>query len=269
MIPNALRLYFRYVGLSVRAQMQYRASFIMLTLGQVMLTCIEFIGIWTLFKRFGSLKGWRLSEVALFYGMISIAFAIAEGVARGFDTFPNMVKSGDFDRLLLRPRSTAFQVAAQELQMPRIGRFLQAAVVLAWAAATLGVQWTMWRVGLLVFAVAGGVCLFYVLFVLSAITAFWTTETLEIFATVTYGGNETGQYPLSIYWPNFRKFFTFVVPLACVAYFPALAVLGRTDEAIGSPLWFQCSAPAVGVAFMAVMLWLWRVGVKHYQSTGS
>src|SRR5262245_11977613 len=110
-MTNALHLYLRYLGISVRSQMEYRASFVMMTLGQFALTGIEFLGIWALFDRFKSLRGWSLAEVALLYGMVNLAFALGEGIARGFDTFPNLVKTGDFDRLLLRPRSTALQVA--------------------------------------------------------------------------------------------------------------------------------------------------------------
>jgi ABC-2 type transport system permease protein len=266
---HAARLYLRYVGVSVRSQMQYRASFVMLALGQLLVTGMEIVGIWALFARFKALGGWRLEEVALFYGLVHVAFAIAEGVGRGFDIFPGMVKSGEFDRLLLRPRSTAFQVAARELQLMRVGRLAQGLAVLVWAAVALEVQWSVARVGLLVFAILGGVCLFGGLFVFSAVLAFWTTETLEIFNTVTYGGTETAQYPLSIYKGWFRRFFTFVVPLACVSYFPALAILGRDDPAAGSPVWFRWTAPLVGIAFLAASLLVWRVGVRHYRSTGS
>ena len=266
---NALRLYVRYLGISVRSQMQYRASFLMLAGAQVAIMCAEFVGIWALFQRFGSLRGWCLAEIALFYGLINVAFAIAEGAGRGFDAFSGMVKSGEFDRVLLRPRSAALQIAGQELQLMHVGRFAQAMVVLVWAASVLGVDWTVPRVGLVVFSIAGGACLFYGLFVLQATLAFWTTETLEIMNTVTYGGTETGQYPLSIYRPWFRKFFTFVVPLACVSYFPALAILGRDDHLVGSPVWFRWSAPLVGVLFLVVSLEAWKLGVRHYRSTGS
>ncbi len=122
---DSFRLYFRYIGISIRGQMQYRASFVMLSAGHFFVTGIEFLGIWAMFDRFGSLRGWSLAEVAMFYGMINVAFACADGFARGFDIFPQMVKSGDFDRLLLRPRSTALQVAAQELQLMRVGRLMQ------------------------------------------------------------------------------------------------------------------------------------------------
>ena len=35
--------------------------------------------------------------------------------------------------------------------------------------------------------------------------------------------------------------------LACVTYFPVLVVLDREDTALGSPVWFRCSPPAIGV----------------------
>jgi ABC-2 type transport system permease protein len=264
-----LRLYFRYLGLSIRAQMEYRASFVMLAFGHFLATGIEVLGIWALFARFKSLAGWRLEEVALFYGLIGVAFAIAETVGRGFDVFDRMVKAGDFDRLMLRPRSTVLQVAAQELSLMRAGRFTQALIVLLWAANALNVQWSLARIGLALFAVLGGACLFYGLFVLQATLCFWTTESLELMNTVTYGGTETGQYPLSIYRPWFRKFFTYVVPLACISYFPVLAILGRDDPVVGSPEWFRWSAPLIGVLFLAACLQVWKVGVRHYRSTGS
>ena len=48
------------------------------------------------------------------------------------------------------------------------------------------------------------------------------------------------QYPLSIYQRYFRRFFTFVVPLGCVAYFPVVALMGAADP-LGSTRWLQCS----------------------------
>ena len=266
---DAIRLYFRYAGISVRGQMQYRASFLMQALGHFLTTCIEILGIWVLFDRFGSLRDWQLAEVALFYGLINVAFALSECFGRGFDTFANMVKSGDFDRLLLRPRSAALQVAAREIQLFRVGRFAQGLIVLIWSAAALNVHWTLARVALTVFAVVGGACMFVGLFVLQATLAFWTTETLEMMNTVTYGGGETGQYPIAIYRPWFRKFFTFVVPLACISYFPALAILDRTDRVDASGAWFHWWAPLIGVLFLAVSFQIWRFGVRHYRSTGS
>lgn len=265
---DSVRLYARYLGISLRAQMQYRASFLTAVATRFLQTAVEFLAVLALFDRFGALRGWALAEVALLYGMINVAFAIAEGFGRGFDTFDRMVKTGEFDRILLRPRPTALQVAGVELQLLRLGRLLQGLLVLSWASLALDIAWTLPHIALLFVAVAGGACLFVGLFILQATLAFWTTETLEIANTVTYGGVETAQYPLAIYRPWFRTIFIYLVPLGAVSYFPAMAILGKADP-LGSSTLFQWLAPLIGVAFLLAALRVWHVGVRHYRSTGS
>jgi len=159
-------------------------------------------------------------------------------------------------------------LAGQELTLRRVGRFSQGLLVLLWAAFALELHWSAGKVLVLLAALLGGACLFYGLLVLQATLAFWTTETLEIMNTVTYGGVETAQYPLVVYREWFRRFFTFVVPLACISYYPALAILGRADP-LGSPAALHWLAPLVGALFLAACLQVWRVGVRHYRSTGS
>lgn len=265
---DTIRLYFRYVSISLRSQMQYRASFIMFSLGHFAATFVEIFAIWAMFDRFSSLREWRLAEVAMFYGLINMSFAIAEAVGRGFDIFPRLVKSGDFDRLLLRPRSTTLQVAAMEFQLFRIGRLSQGLVVLIWAYITLNLSFRPGYLILVVLTILGGACLFYGLFILQATLSFWSTETLELMNTVTYGGTETSQYPLAIYRKWFRRFFTYIVPLGCVNYFPTLAIINKADP-LGSPVWFQWLSPVIGILFMTATLQAWKIGVKHYRSTGS
>jgi len=115
-------------------------------------------------------------------------------------------------------------------------------------------------------AIAGGVCFFYGLLILQAVASFWTTESLEVFNLFTYGGTMAAQYPMSIYKPWFRRFFTYVIPLASVNYVPAQAILGRAD---GPALLLAWLSPLVGLAFFLVCLQAWGFGVRHYTSTGS
>ena len=265
---NAIRLYFRYIGVSIRGQMQYRISFLIHSLSHFLVTGIEFLGLAALFQRFGKIAGWTLPEVGLFYAMIGIAFAFAEAVPRGFDILGRLIRNGDFDRLLLRPRLVAFQVLAQELQLMRIGRLTQAVLILLWSAHALDITWTMPRLILLAWAMAGGVCLFSGLFILEATMCFWTIESIEIVNCFTYGGVEAGQFPMSIYNRWFRQVFTFIIPLATINYFPAHAILGRSDP-LGSTALVQWLSPLAGVVFLVVSLQVWRIGVRHYASTGS
>jgi ABC-2 type transport system permease protein len=136
-------------------------------------------------------------------------------------------------------------------------------IVLVWSASSLGIDWTATRVALVVWSVAGGACLFSGLFILGAAVCFWTIESIEIMNCLTYGGVETAQFPLSIYRPWFRSFFTFVVPLATINYFPAQGILldGR-----GLLPWIS---PLAGILFLIACLQVWRFGVRHYASTGS
>ena len=126
----------------------------------------------------------------------------------------------------------------------------------------------MLRIAALLAAIASGACLFFGIIVLQATLAFFTIETLELMNVFTYGGVEAAQYPLAIYRPWFRRFFTFVVPIACVAYYPLLIVTERTAS-VGVPLLLAGLAPLAGPCFLFVALRVWRVGVRHYQSTGS
>ncbi len=266
---DALHLYWRYLMISMRAQLQYRAAFLLAALGQFLVTGTEFLGIWVLFERFGHLATWRFVDVALFYGVVNSTFACADALSTGFDLFgSNYVKTGDFDRLLLRPRSTVLQLAGHELALRRIGRLAQGLLIFGWAAAALDIHWWLGNISLLLFTVTSGICFFFGLIMIQATLAFWTTETLEIMNILTYGGVEAAQYPMSIYHVAFRRFFTFVIPLACISYFPLVGVLGREDP-LGSSLWFQYLSPMFGLGFFVVALLLWKLGVRHYTSTGS
>lgn len=267
---NNWQLYWRYILTSIKAQLQYRASFILSTLGQLTATSVEIAAIWALFSRFGNLDNWNLAQVCLFYGTVNIAFAFADALSPGFDFFgPEYIRTGQFDRLLVRPRSVIVQLLGHELALRRVGRLIQGTAVFVWACVQLQLEWHGVTVYLFVFAIVGGTCLFLGLMVFQATLAFWTVESLEIMNTLTYGGAETAQYPLDIYAEWFRKFFTFIVPLACVTYLPVVGMLNVPDP-LGSPYWLQLISPVAGVLFLCLALLVFQhVGVRHYTSTGN
>lgn len=262
---KSFHLYWLLVATSFRSQLQHRASFIMLTLSHFISTFAEIFGIWILFDRFKMIQGWVFPELALIYGIMQMGFAASESLARGFDTFSLIVKNGDFDRLLLRPLGTLFQVATRDVQLMRLGRFCQGLVILIWSFFQLQISFFSLNTLIILLAVIGTTSLFYGLFVLQATLSFWTVETLEIMNITTYGGVEAGQYPITIYPWTFRLFFTFIVPLACVAYYPIAVMLKHEDL----PFWMGAVAPLFGLLFLFVTCQLWKVGVHHYHSTGN
>jgi len=260
-----IKIYFRLIAIAFRSQMQHRASFLMLASAHFISTFMDIIGIWVLFDRFKIIQGWAFEELALIYGVMNMGFATAESLARGFDTFSQIVKNGDFDRILLRPMGTLLQIASREVHFMRIGRFLQGLFVLLWSCKQLGIPLYSPNFITILFAYIGTACLFYGLFILQATLSFWTTETLELMYIVTYGGLESGQYPMSIYNPFFKGFFTFIIPLACVAYYPIAALLHHETFS----MWVGAVAPLAGIIFLYLSCQLWNLGVRRYQSTGS
>jgi ABC-2 type transport system permease protein len=261
-------LYRRLIGARIRAQMQYRVSFLLMTLVSMVVTGSDLLAILILFNYFGELAGWRAGEVALLYGLAMVAFGLSEMVAAGFDVFPRAIQQGEFDRVLLRPVGIFVQVLAADFQLRRLGRTAQGGLALALAMAWTPIVWTPLKVLYLLVVLVSGFVMFSSLLVLGAVLCFWTVQSIEIINTVTYGGTEMASYPLPIYHELLQRFFTFVVPLAFVSYFPALYLLDR-PELQRLPSWLPGATP-VAAAMLALMAWMaWRVGVRHYQGTGS
>ena len=72
--PNGAGLYLRYVSAQVRAQLQYPGAFALQMIGTLLITTVEFVGVWALVHRFGNIRGWELPEVAILYGWSCSAF---------------------------------------------------------------------------------------------------------------------------------------------------------------------------------------------------
>jgi ABC-2 type transport system permease protein len=261
-----VRLYGQMIAISIRSQLQYPASFMMMVVGHLLVTGIEFLGVVLLFARFGGLQGWSLREVALFYGLINVAWAFTEAFARGFDLMGNLVAQGTFDRVLVRPRGTILQVLGQDFQIMRLGRLMQGCSVLFWGASY--VEWTPATLLLLCWAALAAVALFTGILLLQATLCFWTVQSLEVFNAFTYGGVYAAQYPISIYHRWFRDLLTYGIPLACVSYYPIATILGKT-VAGGYSIWAGWLAPLAGPLFFFLAVQVWRRGVRHYRGAGS
>src|ERR1700744_6448667 len=152
---NALALYGRYVSASLRAQAQYPTATLMLIAGHCAATSIEILGIYALFHRFGMVGGWSFGEAALFYALVNITFSIADLLTRGLEVFgPEFVRTGTFDRVLLRPRAAALQLAGYQVRLTRFGRMIQGIAVLVIASRLVPIQWDAATVALTVWAIA-------------------------------------------------------------------------------------------------------------------
>lgn len=257
------KMYAKFFSIHLRSVMQYKMSFLLITLGQFLSAFSFFLGMFFLFQRFRALEGFSFEEVLLCYAIVMMGFALGECFARGFDTFSVQISNGEFDRMMLRPRSPIWQVLCSRIEFTRIGKVFQALIVFCYAIPTSGMDWTFLRIITLFLMILGGMALFSGLFLLYAALCFFTTEGLEVINIFTNGGCEFGSYPMYIYGKKILAFFTFVIPLACVQYYPLLYLLGRSDN-----LLFVLS-PLASFIFLIPCYLIWRIGLRHYKSTGS
>lgn len=262
-------LYFRLIAARIKAQMQYKVSFWFELFSFALLTGIEFLPIALLLARFPSILGWQIAEIALLYGLTSIAFGLAEMIGRGFDApFELMMQRGTFDGVMIRPLGSFFQILASEFQLRRLGRVLQGLFALAYAFSNLAIVWSGTKLLLLPLTLVAGTTIYMGLFVMSATLCFWTVKMPEVVNIFTFGGDYLVSYPLGIYNRLVRTIFLAIIPVAFVNYPTALFLLGRSDPYGLSPR-LAWAAPLVAAIFFSVALLIWRFGVSKYQSTGT
>ena len=185
------------------------------------------------------------------------------GLRPGFDTFPTMLANGEFDRILVRPRNEIFQVLASKVEFTRVGRVLQAVVMFVYGISASQVEWDFLKALTVVFMLLGGSLVFTGIFLIYAAVSFFTLEGLEFMNVLTDGAREYGKYPVSVYGKRVLQFTTFVVPYALIQYYPLLYLLGRSEN----PLYIFL--PLIAGVFLLPCWLLWRLGVRHYKSTGS
>jgi len=243
--------------------LQYKTSFFLTALGQFFISFNVFLGIYFMFQRFHSVKGFTYSEVLLCYSIILLEFSVAEMIARGFDTFSGMVRTGSFDQVLVRPQNEILQVLGSKFELTRIGRMLQAVVMFLYAVGHCDVQWQFAKVMTVFFMILGGTAVFSGLFLIYASLCFFTLDGLEFMNVFTDGAKEFGKYPIGIYGKKMLIFTTFIIPYSLVQYYPLLFLTDRTDN-----LW-NMFLPLCAIIFLVPCYLFWKFGVRHYKSSGS
>lgn len=258
-----IRLYGRYISILLRSAMQYKASFLLGAAGQFFISFNELLGLFFLFDRFSMIKGYTYHEALLCYGIMLLGFSIAQCQARGFESFHYLVRSGEFDRMMVRPRSAVLQVLGSRFETNRFFRILLALAMFFYGAAHCPVIWTIDKKAVVIFMVFGVVLLYTGLFLLGASISFFTIEDGGFLNVLIYGGNTHGKYPVDIYGKRMLKICTYVIPYALVQYYPLQYLLGRTRH------WEYAWYPFGAVVFILVCYTVWRFGMRHYQSAGS
>ncbi|MFZ2502886.1 MAG: ABC transporter permease [Nocardioides sp.] len=258
--------YARIAAMWVRSSLAYPVSFWTMAVSSLLMSGLDFVGIWLMFHTIDNLGGFGLREIALLYGASGIGIGVADLLIGSVESIGQHVRTGTLDTMMVRPVPLLVQVCADKFALRRLGRITQVSAVAVWGAGA--VDWDLGKVLIALMMVVSSSVIFFALFCGISCLQFWTHDASEAANAFTYGGNTMTQYPLTIYPVEVVKSLTFVLPIAFVNWYPCLALLERPDP-FGFPEWFAWLPPVVALILAALAALAWRTGIRHYTSTGS
>ncbi|GAA3565987.1 ABC transporter permease [Kribbella ginsengisoli] len=260
--------YWMLVTMWIRSSMVYPMSFLLNLVSTALITVGDFAAVLLMFSHIESFGGFSLAEMALLYGTTSAALGLADLLTGSIERVGQRIRTGELDVWLVRPAPAFIQAIADNFALRRLGRPLQATIILVLALTHLPLDWTVAKGIVLAVSILTGTIIFACIFVLGAAFQFISIDSAELANSFTYGGQQLTQYPLSIFGKNIVRAVTFVLPLAFVNYYPVLYVLGKPAP-LGLPSWIGLLAPLVAVVMITVASLAWRGGLRRYRSTGS
>ncbi len=265
---NTIRLYLRSMGILLKSQLQYPLSFLLQTLAQLVMEGGEMLAVILLVDRFDHLNQWTAGDLYFFFGLMSVTFYLTECFGRGITgNFPSMVRTGQLDTLLVRPRGILTQVMCSAVDPRRITCIAVGVASLVLGSRLSGIRWTLPHILLLAESMFCGFWLILGLFLIEAILCIHSVKSVEIANALTYGGRSACQYPVDAFPRPLRMLFTVVAPFALVMHVPASRILGK--PIFGWPAWTAWVAPLSGILLFAVMVFLFSRAIRFYRSAGS
>lgn len=259
-------LYGRSVRAALRAKMQYKADFLMGCFLYALLSAMDFLMVAAILTRFPRLGGWDVYEIGVLYGMSSIAMGLYRTFAAELHEFERYLVQGEFDGLLLRPWPTLLTLLGRSVEPERLGAVLQGALILGIAAHRLMEAGTLSVFGLAYIAGASlmGTLIPFSLSLITAAVGFWVVRISDLQTFTMYAPVTASHYPLTVYPRWLRVLLTGVLPVGFINFVPVQYLLGK-----GAGPWVLWLSPLVVLGFGLVAYGCWRLGERHYQSTGT
>src|SRR5574341_193459 len=194
-----LDLYGWFLGQRFKILMEYRVNFIIGAVSTVIQQSAWLLTIWVVMRQIPSLNGWDFNEVMLIYGLITLAQSLNHMFADNLWVIGwQYIRTGLFDRFLVRPIDPLFHLLADRFCHDGIGHFATGLALVIGSTAAMRFHWTAWNVLYVIVAVLSGGVIFTSLNLITATTAFWIMESLPV-TQIVFNNHEFAKYPLSIY----------------------------------------------------------------------
>lgn len=257
-------LIWRITRLNFRVRMEYRAEFLMMIAVGLAWQGSVVVFATVILTNFPGMGGWSSRDVLLMASMRLLSHALYVMLLGpiGWATM-----AGFLDAYLLRPMSVYRQIQFVELGANAFGDLAVAGCLFAVVMRIAHVDWSPFRLGYLVVALAGGTLMEGAIkTVISSVVmhapaaSYWGQWVDELMSTF-------GNYPLHILPMLARDTLTFAFPLGFIAYLPAAVLTGHLDTlTVPAPL--AVASPIIGLLFFVAARRIWTVSLRHYKGFG-
>ena len=257
------RIYCKILAQDLKSKMSYRADFIISTIGMICTNISGFISFWIMFRNFPSINGWTYYEILFLYGFSLISLTPVQCFFDNNWSLRQNVYSGDFIKYCFRPINLFFYYQSEVFDVKGLGQLAFGIGTLVYAWIKLGLGFSVLMLLKLIIFLLTASLIMIALQNAAAATCFWIQNSFYVL-DLAYRFRDYAKYPVTIFSKAFRFIFTFVMPIAFIAYYPSLVIL-RPDQ-IPILSWLS---PVIGVLFFWISYKIWMYGATRYSGTGS
>ena len=260
-VRHAAGVYRRSLGAYLRSIAEYPADFWVMAVAGSLWQIQLFAFMSILFVNVKAVSGWDYHEMLILAGFLATSWSSTALFWDGIWEVGKMTVQGDLDYRLTRPVPVIVQVGSNHLGMQVFGEMTLGIAMLAYGWIGSGISAALIPVALLLL-VCAAIIQAALLTIANAVN-FWMKGRTPIVAFVlTELQNEGLRFPLTIFPVAVRLVLTFGLPLAFASFIPAQILTGKLDP------WWLVAPPIAAAATAAIAVWIFRLGVKAYDSAG-
>ena len=205
-------LFAEYFMQYLKVRVSYRGDFAIGVATSMAATIFALGFVLVLFSKVPRLADWNFDEVLFLYGFSLIPFGLYNILSVNLYEFGNeYIMEGKFDRVLIRPVASLFQVLFENFRIESFQEVLVGVAVVGWASIRMGHRWSFTDVLLLCFFSVCGAAIYISVFLMLSCASFWFEDRIGLHPPA-WNLLAFGRYPLSIYSGAIQFFLSWIVP---------------------------------------------------------
>ena len=259
MMRRYLSLLAEYFLQYAKVRLAYKGDFFISVFTTLVATGFGLAVVLILFGRVPRLMDWSFYEILFLYGFGLIPMAMFSVVSINLYYFGDRyIVQGNFDRILLRPIHTMFQILFEQFRLESAADAAVGVFVVRYAARRLSLDFGFLDWLTLAFAALCGFVIYVSVFLMLTAVSFWMEDRVGVMPPV-YNMMAFGRYPLKIYNVFLQFFLSWIIPFGFATFYPSAHLLGRPEYRLYFPL-----LPVIALAFAALAVALWNRGVRNF-----